>query len=180
MDWNIFSLLNGLAGRWPLLDLAAREFAKYGLGLLAVPLAAAWFGRGDGRRARADVVRAAVTGLLAIGLNQVIGIAWFRPRPFVHHQVHLLLPPTQDAAFPSDHSTAAWSVTGSLGHSPAWARWFATVVSVLLMLARVYVGLHYPLDVLGGAVVGLAVSALVRWAWRFVPSRLDQWLERLP
>ncbi|MHB8927167.1 MAG: phosphatase PAP2 family protein [Bacillota bacterium] len=64
--------------------------------------------------------------------------------------------------------------------SPAWARWFATVVSVLLMLARVYVGLHYPLDVLGGAVVGLAVSALVRWAWRFVPSRLDQWLERLP
>jgi len=189
LDWYLFTRINGLTGRWPPLDGAARAFAQYGLALLAIPLAAAWFGRSDdrvgraaraARAARADVIRAAIAGLLALGVNQVIGTAWFRPRPFVGRQVHLLLPPTWDASFPSDHSTAAWSVTGSLGHAPAWARWFAAVVSLLVMLARVYAGLHYPLDVLGGAMIGLAVSALVRWAWRLVPRGFERWLERLP
>lgn len=195
LDWNVFSFINGLAGRWPLLDAFGRLFAEYGVLLYVVPALAAWYWppriwRPDGRgptawadvraTARADVARAVVTALLAMGVNQVIGFAWARPRPFVDHQVHILVPRVNDASFPSDHSTVAWSVVGSLGHLPSWARWFDVIVAVVLMLARVFVGVHYPLDVLGGAAVGLVMSAIVRWAWRFVPRGFDRWLTRLP
>ena len=184
-----------MAGHWPLLDAFGREFAKYGILLLVVPALATWFWpprdwRPDGRgpaawsdvraAARADVARAVVAAILAVGLNQIIGFVWARPRPFVNHKVNLLIEPVHDPSFPSDHSTVAWSVVGSLRHLPRWARWFGVVVAVLLMFARVFVGVHYPLDVLGGAVVGILVSATVRWAWRFVPRGFDRWLTRLP
>jgi membrane-associated phospholipid phosphatase len=43
-----------------------------------------------------------------------------------------------------------------------WARWTVGVLAVLVCLARVYVGAHLPLDVVGGAALGLAVAAVVR------------------
>lgn len=125
MDWYLFHPLNGLAGRWPPLDL----------------------------------------------LN-------FRPRST--RQVHLLLPPLPDPSFPSDHVAGAWALGWSLRHASLWLWCPMVALTVALMVACVYVGLHYPSDVIGGVVVGLAVAWVVERLWCLLPSGLRRLLTRLP
>ena len=172
MDWYLFSLLNGLAGRWPVLDLLLSNTARYGLFVLILPLFYLWFaGARDIRVDRRERVLQAVAAVaLALAVNQLIGLVYFRPRPFAFHQVRLLLPPSPDPSFPSDHATAAWALSWGLRGGPPWLTGLMFLGSVLLMLSRVFVGLHYPLDTLGGAAMGILASTLVKRVWpRFSP-----------
>lgn len=70
-----------------------------------------------------------------------------------------------DFSFPSGHATIAWAMAIVLSrYEPRW-RWMFYVLAVLISLSRMYLGVHYPLDVLGGAVLGWGISRVAR---RFV------------
>jgi len=138
---------------------------------LFVALVAVWFLAGWLRGRLLDR-QGAVAALLAAGgallVNVIISHLWDRARPFVAHPgtVHVLLAHSQDASFPSDHAAAAFAISAVLlaAYRPvgAAALAFATVMS----LARVYVGDHYPGDVLAGAAIGLIFGALlVTWLY---------------
>ena len=73
-------------------------------------------------------------------------------------------------SFPSGHTTTTFAIFAVI----VWALqkredgWFICTVCLwacLVGLSRVYVGVHYPLDVLGGAVLGFAVGSLCYWIW---------------
>lgn len=69
------------------------------------------------------------------------------------------------AGYPSGHTTIAFAVaTALVPWLPDRVRWVPWVVAALVALARLYVAAHFPLDVIGGAALGMLVGALVNWA----------------
>ena len=135
---------------------------------------------------RAVVIWVGLACILAYLLNLSFEHFIFEPRPFVNHHIHLLLAHPADASFPSDHTAWSFAVVGMLFFllfPPVVSHWRrrdqgmqnsgsaalivpgcllvgAIVVASLIGLARVYVGLHYPVDIVGGAIDGF-VAALV-------------------
>jgi undecaprenyl-diphosphatase len=109
-------------------------------------------------------------GLLA-GVFDLLGnYLYYDPRPFVVGHFEPLIAHIPDNGFPSDHTlfAATFAAVGMY-----WNRWLGIVlwaIALLVAVARVYVGLHHPIDVLGGIVIALvAVSlwnAVLAYAWR--------------
>ncbi len=126
-----------------------------------------WGVRGEGSQREEDrlaVARAVAAAALALALGQVIGWIYVRPRPFMAHPVHLLIPPLSDPSFPSDHALAAFAIAGALAWTHRRLGAGLGALGILLAFARVFVGTHYPLDVIGGAVLGGAVGGMIRKA----------------
>lgn len=174
-DWALFQLINGWAGRWPLLDGIMRLLVNdYGLTTaMSLGLAALWFeGRDRISRERNErTVLMAILSLLAANvLLKLCNIIYFRPRPFYSHPVNLLIYYPTDSSLPSNAATVGFSLAMSvwLGNRRAGLGFmFATL---LLGLARVYCGVHYPGDVLAGLLLGGCVAyALSHQTRRLAP-----------
>lgn len=81
-------------------------------------------------------------------------------------QVHLLLPHAADSSFPSDHAAAAFAIAVVLVAVHRRLGSLLLLTAALIGFARVYVGDHYPGDVLVGAGVGVAAAAvLLFFSW---------------
>jgi undecaprenyl-diphosphatase len=116
--------------------------------------------RQDVRRA---VVAAGLSAALGLVVAQVVSRLVDRPRPFVAHPhaVHLFAHHAADAGFPSDHTTAAFAIgTALVLRFRGWGI-AVLVLATILAATRVAMGLHYPTDVLGGAVIGTAAALVL-------------------
>jgi undecaprenyl-diphosphatase len=176
MDWAAFHFLNGSLRGHPLVGDEIGDFVMFwAVPVFAVATFALWFLDRPGHWYRWKI--ACLSGLTAAGLGllvgQVVSHLWVRDRPFVAHpsQTLLLVAPSHEPSFPSDHAIAAFAIAVSValvGGRLAGSLFLtaATVVAI----SRVFVGLHYPGDVLGGAVIGAASAIVVfflaggRWA----------------
>lgn len=119
-----------------------------------------------GRRGARAAVAALASAAVALAVGQLVSHLWAEPRPFVAHPrlVDVLVPHGSDASFPSDHATAAFAIAASI-----WFRWraagaVALVLAALLAVGRVAVGVHYPIDVVAGAALGIAGAAAFWWS----------------
>jgi undecaprenyl-diphosphatase len=128
--------------------------------------------------ASASALASAAVALLA---NQVASHLWERPRPFTAHAAatHLLAPASVDPSFPSDHAAAAFAIAFAvLAFSRPVGRALLAVAAVIA-LTRVALGVHYPSDVLAGALVGWASALLVTHSGRVPLEGLVRVAERL-
>ncbi len=169
-DWNLFLAINQLAGQSQILDVVAKFFAEDVFWVFPLLLVALWFlpAPTPVRRARQQASINAVIALAGALLIAHFSGEWFyRARPFVAHTVTQLIPYTPDASFPSDHTTLAFTLVVALWFSLGRSRWLWVAVGALIGLARVFVGVHYPTDVLGGALLGATWGLL---ALAFAPS----------
>jgi undecaprenyl-diphosphatase len=101
----------------------------------------------------------ALLGPVAIGLNYLVKLVVKRPRPVLEG-----LPPLGGApsslSFPSAHATSSFAVATAMCRvDPATSAAF--LVAIALSLGRPYLGMHYPSDVLAGAVIGIALGLIV-------------------
>jgi undecaprenyl-diphosphatase len=87
-----------------------------------------------------------------------------RPRPFVRYpEPKILVPRPHDASFPSGHAATSFAAATILSFAFPKAAPAFLVLAAAVAYSRVYVGVHYPLDVLGGAALGALVAiALLR------------------
>jgi undecaprenyl-diphosphatase len=162
MDLTLVKDLNSLLARHDGLEDVIVAYARVSealfLGLLIAAFVVVGGRRGIGTR-RA-VVAAGLSAGLALAVAQVVSRLVDRPRPFVAHPdgLHLFAAHAADASFPSDHATAAFAIAVALlVRSRAWGA-VALVAAVVLSLARVAMGIHYPSDVLAGAALGTLVA----------------------
>lgn len=163
MDFRIFEFFNQLAGKAGILDNIMIGLAKYGVLLMAIPLLLIWF-RSDEEGKKAALL-SLLSMAIALLINQLIGHLYFRDRPFVFHDVNLLLDRSTDPSFPSDHTTFVFGIAWLLLFKNKRIGALALGLATLVGISRIFVGTHYPGDVLGGALVGL-ISAVLVWKAR--------------
>jgi undecaprenyl-diphosphatase len=151
-----------LAHRWGPADWVFEWLGRIGMGgivWLALGLLAAV------RLRRASVLVAVSMSALLSGVTVTILQQLFDRRrpPLVFHDVHLLLPLPAHGSFPSGHATTSFSCALVLASFARQRRVRAAFFALALTIAfsRLYVGVHFPLDVLGGSLIGLAEGALV-------------------
>lgn len=162
-----YHFLNQWAGHFPVLDLIMAFFAQYALELYAILFVIAWITLPKPNiKQRHALVIMGFSGILALILNFVIAHVWFRPRPFVtlpKGTFTQVIPHSIDASFPSDHTAGSFGfAAGSWSKAQGLVSRSFTVLAILVSIARVYVGVHWPTDVIAGVVIGL-ISARVMW-----------------
>ncbi len=123
-----------------------------------------------------DAVIAALGAvLLAIGTHWLIGEVFHRDRPFVTHQINYVeLVDPLEQSFPSGHAMILFAFAGTIyfiGNHRKWGVILLTVAAVVA-IARVVAGVHYPSDVIAGALLGLALAKLVSWQSRWLAKEM--------
>jgi membrane-associated phospholipid phosphatase len=116
----------------------------------------------------------AAVGMAAWFIAQNIKHRVLRERPYEAHGVRRLIGAPTGSSFPSGHAcvaTAVGTVLASRSAVPGARRLFYAIASWVAM-TRVYVGVHYPTDVVGGAGLGLALGALWRGPFARAVRRL--------
>ena len=160
LDERIFYAINNFARDTPWLHPIVSGYANYGTALFAALILAAlwtaWKSGDAGRLARAGWAPLGV--LLALAINQPIADAVGEVRPCNALHDIVVLHCNTDAGFPSDHAVMAGAATAGLWLVSRRLGVFALVATLLMGLARIYVGAHYPQDVLAGFVLGAVVS----------------------
>jgi membrane-associated phospholipid phosphatase len=145
-------------GHSPGMESAAKALGKAGNNGLVWVAIGVVLALVDWERHEAWLICAAL-GPIAIVLNYGIKLAVRRPRPVLEG-----LPPLGGApsslSFPSAHALSSFAVaTAMFRVDPATAG--ALVVALAISLGRPYLGMHYPSDVLAGALLGVALGLLV-------------------
>ena len=174
MDVTGFRSLNGLAGRADWFDALARAVTNYGAFVMLVIMAVYWIWPGEvmvRRKRQRVVLYAGLSAGIALGVSQVIGRIWTRPRPFIDHHAILLVPRSTDPSFPSDHATGAFAIA-AIFVLASWRLGIPMMVlATAIAISRVIVGTHYPGDVLGGALLG-SICAYGVWRIRYSLERV--------
>lgn len=162
-DNTLLFMINGLAGHSAWVDKIIMILSEYGPVVFGLYLIGLWFSGNsisEVTENRKRALYAFFAAMLAMGMNQVISHVWYRNRPYLDQPVTRLLQGAQDASFPSDHAAGAFSIAGSLFGRTAGSN-LLMAFAILVALSRVYVGLHYPSDILGGMMTGLVSSWLI-------------------
>lgn len=159
---HLFELINAAPHpeAWQL-NLAL-ALARWLIFLVPVGMALAWI-RGD-RVARLNLLDMLLATLLALGVAQVIVHVWPQPRPFMLHLGTQLMPHADDPGLPSDHVTVFWSLALSALATERFAVWGYPLFAAGLAVgwSRVFLGVHFPYDVLAALPVAGAGVLLAR------------------
>ena len=155
---TLFLLINAPAHPSAMMLIVAPIFAQHVIWLVPIGLLVGWLLGSE--RTRKLMLEATVAGLVGLLINQWIALIWQHPRPFMIGLGHTFLPHAPDSSFPSDHLTLLWCVAFSfLMHRRLRAAGaVAALIGLPVAWARIYLGVHFPLDMVGAALVA-ALSA---------------------
>ena len=159
----VFNLINGLANKVSLLDslivflsktipyiLIAATILTFLLGILK-----------KNKQYRGVAIDTVIKTTIAYLVSQTIGSIFYLPRPFVNNsEVNLLYPHEANASFPSDHALGSMSIALGLNKLCSNITRVYILLAIGVGLSRIYVGHHYPLDVLGGYLIAFIIGAL--------------------
>ena len=165
MNVGLLNIINGIAGRSTLLDAVAIFTANYLLYIFFIYLIYLWFFRSEYRD---KLLFAIYNALIGLGINFIITLFYFHPRPFMMHIGKLLIAHSPNASFPSDHTTLMFAVS-SIFLCFRELRITGVVLFLLSFIggvARVYAGLHFPFDIIGSFSVALSSTALSCWVMK--------------
>ncbi len=157
LDHAIFLVLNASAEPPPGLVWFAIACAKYLFVLVPLHLALVWFG---GTRSMRFVALSGVIAMAgALVLSGLVGAIVPTPRPSLIGIGHTLLDHRASAAFPSNHAIVCftWSVTLAIFGRRSLACGIAAI-GILVAWSRIYLGVHFPIDMVGAAAISAAVA----------------------
>lgn len=162
LDYFLFQQINDLAGRFSWLDNLAVFCAAYLQYFLVAGLLVFLFLGKEKTKNRLMVLGALLSaGIARLFFTNIIRWLYYRPRPFLSHQVNQLLNHDLEGSFPSGHAAFFFALAMFVCFYNRRAGILFFFGAVLISIARVFVGIHYPLDILAGAIVGIFTGWLI-------------------
>jgi undecaprenyl-diphosphatase len=174
LNHSLFLALNAGEAPWSAVVFVAIVAAKALIFLVPLHLTLIWVG---GERAVRFVALSALLALIiALTVNGVVGFLAYSPRPFVIGLGHTLIDHRPNSSFPSNHATVFFAYAASLAiyGRRTLAAWFAGI-GLVVAWSRIYLGIHYPGDMLGAAMVSAVAAVLsASMMMRFGPMLLER------
>ncbi|MDP2630258.1 MAG: phosphatase PAP2 family protein [Candidatus Uhrbacteria bacterium] len=157
MDTQLFLLIHGLAGQSPILDTIGIFFAKYAIYIFVSVLALGVWHR------RKSLTHIVLSLVFALALNHAIAYFFFRPRPFVTLYSSPLIDGIANTSksFPSDHTALSFAAATVFALAYPRLQWIGYVFAFAIGFARIFAGVHYPGDILGGIGIGILSGFVV-------------------
>ena len=180
MNMELFRLINNLANKNTVLDNIMIFFSKY-VPIIFMSAIVIVFILGlkqkkcEYREIAFSTVVITVTNLI---INLIIRSIFHVDRPFVHNKVNLLVPHDTASSFPSNHATGTMSIALGLGKYNKSLSIILNILSIVVGFSRVYVGDHYPMDVIGAYVIVFATSYIYNLKLRSKVENLYKILEK--
>lgn len=172
LNIRLFQWIHAGAGRHPFWDLTSLFFSEGGPYLLMVVFIVSWFGSYENKKI--ILIEATEASVIGLFLNQLIGLFYFHPRPYMAGLCTPLIRHGPETSFPSDHATFLFAATIYL----LVRRWhfhglLLLFVAFMTAWGRVYSGIHFPFDMFGSLVVGI-VSAFLALIFKSHLSPLNR------
>lgn len=178
VDEHWFRTLNGLVLN-PKLAVWIFGVALYGIAVYLLIFIWLWYrpGQEQHHHHQKTVVLATLTVLVTMIAAQVADVVINRPRPAVfYHDVIAFNVLVDQASFPSLHTAVAFGITGIL-----WLMHYrklaggSLILALAIAVSRVAAGVHYPTDIIAGAVLGFGAAWLVyreaAWLREYLPAK---------
>ena len=166
MNEQLFIAINNFAGRWSWLDslmIFSAEYLMYVM-ILVVLVYVIWNYKLWKNMALVAIGSAIVA---RFGVAELIRYFYYHARPYwVIAETHLLLTRSTQSSFPSGHTIFMFALaTGVYQYNKKAGTWFYAS-AILVGFARIFVGVHWPYDIVAGAVLGILTALVCGWVFR--------------
>ena len=159
MDLKLFKLINRLSGRFSPMDqlmILISNRVRYAYLLIIVLMLF------KNRFNKRIALETGIAVTISFFSHFFIHLFYFKPRPFIKRRVGILIPSKTDSSFPSKHTMLAFAASTTVF---MFHRTLGTIMmwmSALTGFSRVWVGHHYPSDIIGSALLGSLTSLVTR------------------
>nr|WP_041173581.1 phosphatase PAP2 family protein [Clostridium botulinum] len=160
MNIEFFRLINNLANKNSVLDKIMIFFSK-DIPYIFMAIVAIVFILGITKKNcdyRKVAVNTFIIAVINLTISFIIGGVYYVDRPFVHNKVNLLYIHAKNSSLPSDHAIGTMSIALGLRKYNKLLSLILTVFSIIVGFSRVYVGHHYPLDIIGAYIIVFATN----------------------
>ncbi len=173
LNLSLFNLIFGLSRKNFLLDSLGVFFAVYLPYLLILGFFWILFRQTGWRKRIFFFAEAAIAVILSRGLiTEIIRFFYYSPRPFEFLHFQPLIPES-GSSFPSGHAAFYFALATVLFfYHRRWGIWYF-ILSFLNGVARIFAGVHWPLDVVAGAILGIVCGLLVHWLLRSYSKNIE-------
>lgn len=165
LDYQIFKIINDFAGKNAILDkigIFFAEYLPYLIGVAALAFVIYWFVKNKSWKIAWQALAAVI---LSRGIiTEAIRFLWHRPRPFVSHAINSLINHEVSGSFPSGHTTLLFALATIIYFWDKKIGWLFFALSFLVCFARIFAGVHYPTDILGGITIGVFSGWIIKKA----------------
>lgn len=188
VDKAVFLWIYGLSGHVPFIDGLMKLITNdiFMPMIIFLILIAMWFASHD-QKARELNQRAVFSALLSMGISNIIvkicNILYDRPRPYdVLPNIQTLFHHSDDSSFPSNMAAVFFAVAMGVWIYNRKLGWWLFIPAVLVSFSRIYVGIHYPLDIVGAfftAMVSTGIAFLVLKVIEPLPTKVIKLMRKI-
>ncbi|WMT38838.1 undecaprenyl-diphosphatase [Paenibacillus sp. D2_2] len=160
IDQIVFETINNLTVTLSALNPIMQFMSEKAEYLFYIGIIIYWFM--SGRENKKMVVVALFAACVGFGVGNILSHLFYRDRPFVQFPVHQLIDHAANASFPSDHSIGSFVIATAifLYRKKDGVIWL--LLAGLISFSRIWNGVHFPSDVITGALLGVICALLVK------------------
>jgi undecaprenyl-diphosphatase len=182
VDWRLYKAIYDVSLHHHWIGTAFSDIEKASVPFMVVATVGLWLLARPGGSAKWKL--AAVSGLgsaaLALAINRLISSEiWDRERPYVTHHIAHPWIHSHDPSFPSDHASATFAIAFAVLAFDALAGGIFLFFALVISAGRLFIGAHYPGDIGGSFLVGLAAAIVIARLARPVVALLVRHVQRL-
>lgn len=182
LNTTLFLLINATpaSAQW---QISLATFIAKDLILIVPLLAAAMWLWGERRQVHAQrhlVVKVALAIAVSLTISWTMGQLYPHERPFAANIGYNFLHHAADNSFPSDHGTVIFTFAlAFLFWHRVWSGLALMAVGIAIAWSRVYLGVHWPMDMLGGFLCGLVGCMVAQLLWQFIGAPVYPRLQQI-